>query len=106
MKAYNYWVRNGRQSMWDPKMFLEIISQRTYFLWSSTPNFDSKSDESEINWTPAAKEWADVYLQEWIYPSPNLCNSFDPEFFVRPSEADRFAGLNNISILDASILGP
>jgi hypothetical protein len=31
MIAYEFCVRNGRKSMWDPKMFLEIISQRTYF---------------------------------------------------------------------------
>jgi hypothetical protein len=45
---------NGRRSMWDPEMFLEQISQRTYFLWSSTPNFDLRDDEH--GWTPAAKE--------------------------------------------------
>jgi hypothetical protein len=107
MSAYEYWVRNGRTShMWDPKMFLDIINERTYFLWSSAPNFDLRTDESENDWTPAAKEWADVYLQEWLYPSPNLSNSVYPEFFVRPSEADRFADCNRISILDAAILDP
>jgi hypothetical protein len=104
MEAYNYWVRNGRKSMWNPKMFLDIISQRTYFSWSSAPNFDLRTDESGIDWTPAAKEWADVHVQEWLCPTPDVSNSVYPEFFFRPSEADRFAELNNISILDATVL--
>jgi hypothetical protein len=104
-EAYNYWVRNGRKSMWDPKMFLEIISQRTYFLWSSTPNFDLKTDESENDWTPAAKEWADVHLQDWISPTPDVSNSVYPEFFFRPSEADRWAELNKVPLL-VTVLDP
>jgi hypothetical protein len=27
MEAYNYWVRNGRKSMWNPEMFLLFLSR-------------------------------------------------------------------------------
>jgi hypothetical protein len=102
LDAYNHWVLSERRSMWDPEMFLEQISQRTYFLWSSTPNFDLSNDEH--GWTPAAKEWADVFLQEIIYPADDLAMSAYPEFAFRPSDADTFSHLNNIPIL-TEILG-
>jgi hypothetical protein len=100
LDAYDYWVRNGRRTMWAPEMFLEQISQCTYFLWSSTPNFDLRDDQ---NWTPAAKEWTDIFLQETLCPTNDLAMSTYPEFAFCPSDADTFAHLNNIPILTETL---
>jgi hypothetical protein len=102
LDAYVYWVRNGRDTLWNPESFLQQISQRTYFIWSCTPNYDLNNEEA---WTPCADQWADIHLQEILHPSHDLASSAHPEFAIRPSIADQFAHLNNISLL-TEILNP
>ncbi|KAG9845847.1 hypothetical protein KCU77_g8755, partial [Aureobasidium melanogenum] len=69
MDAYLDWVRNGENN-WDPDIFLQKISQYTYFNWSATPCFDMTD---ETGWPPAAREWADLYLQEILRPDDAGC---------------------------------
>lgn len=94
LDAYATWVRNGRVSLWNPESFLQQISQCTYFIWSSTPKYNLND---EMAWTPCADQWADVHLQAILSPT-DLASCY-PEFSVRPSIADQFAQLNNISLL-------
>lgn len=95
LDAYADWVRNSRASLWSPESFLQTISERTYFIWSSTRNYNLSD---EMAWTPCADQWADVHLQRILNPTDHASSS-SPEFAIRPSIADKFAQLNNITLL-------
>ncbi|CAD0107587.1 unnamed protein product [Aureobasidium uvarum] len=89
--SYLYWIRNGRASLWNPEMFLQRISQSTFFIWSSTPNYDMTDENT---WTPAAKGYTDLYLQEILAPNDIVCFSPYPEFSILPHLAESFAQMN------------
>ena len=101
--AYIHWIKNGEESLWNPEMFLERISQHTFFIWSSTPNYDMNDEAAD--WTPAANEWIDIHLEEILYPAPTLSISPYPEFAVLDNDAKIFAQINNIAGL-TEILDP
>lgn len=102
MDAYLDWIRNGRSSLWNPDIFLQKISQYTYFQWSATPCFDM-TDEN--GWPPAAREWADLYLQEILHPDDEVCFSAFPEFSISPDSAASFSQMN-IAMMDPDYLEP
>lgn len=102
MDAYLDWIRNGRSSLWNPESFLQKISQYTYFQWSATPCFDM-TDEN--GWPPAAREWADLYLQEILQPNDEVCFGAFPEFFVSPDAAASFSQMN-ITMMGPEYLEP
>lgn len=91
MDAYLDWIRNGESDLWNPNIFLEKISQFTYFEWSATPCFDLRNENA---WPPAAREWADLYLQEILQPSDEVCFSGYPEFSFTPEAARTFSQTN------------
>ncbi|KAH0369883.1 hypothetical protein KCU65_g3035, partial [Aureobasidium melanogenum] len=91
MDAYLDWVRNGRSSLWNPDVFLQKISQYTYFNWSAVPCFDMTD---ETDWPPAARSWADLYLQEILQPDDSVCFSAYPEFSFSADAAASFLRLN------------
>ncbi|THY53508.1 hypothetical protein D6C98_04866 [Aureobasidium pullulans] len=95
-RAYTYWIRGGRADKWNPESFLRMVSTQTYFMWSSTPNFNTH----DINaWTPAADEYTNLRLQEVLYPSTELAASNHPEFLVSHQLATQFAALNRDDIV-------
>ncbi|KAG9593798.1 hypothetical protein KCU86_g6344, partial [Aureobasidium melanogenum] len=101
MDAYLDWVRNGENN-WDPDIFLQKISQYTYFNWSATPCFDMTD---ETGWPPAAREWADLYLQEILRPDDAVCFSAFPEFEISPRAAASFLRLNG-ALMSPEYLNP
>ncbi|KAG9669796.1 hypothetical protein KCU99_g3024, partial [Aureobasidium melanogenum] len=102
MDAYLDWVRNGKSSLWNPDIFLQTISQYTYFNWSATPCFDMTD---EAGWPPAARGWADLYLQEILRPDDAVCFSAYPEFSFVPGAAASFLRLNG-ALMSHEYLNP
>ncbi|KAG9598970.1 hypothetical protein KCU77_g4294, partial [Aureobasidium melanogenum] len=101
MDAYLDWIRNGENN-WDPDIFLQKISQYTYFRWSATPCFDMTD---ETGWPPAAREWADLYLQEILRPDDAAGSSAFPEFEISPGAAACFLRLNG-ALMSPEYLNP
>ncbi|KAK6006848.1 hypothetical protein QM012_005856 [Aureobasidium pullulans] len=102
MDAYLYWIRNGMSSFWNPDVFLQKISQYTYFNWSATPCFDMRDEHA---WPPAAREWSDLYLQEILHPTDEVCFSACPETAVLPESATSFSQMN-ITLMSPELLEP
>lgn len=100
--AYIDWIRAGESSLWNPDIFLQKVSQFTYFNWSATPCFDM---ENEHAWPPAARGWADLYLQEILRPSDEVCFSSYPEFAISPDAVGTFSQFN-IAMMSPDYLEP
>ncbi|KAH0281276.1 hypothetical protein KCU91_g377, partial [Aureobasidium melanogenum] len=102
LDAYLDWVRNGRASLWNPDVFLQKISQYTYFNWSAVPCFNLTN---ETDWPPAARGWADLYLQEILRPDDEVCSSAFPEFAISADAAASFLRLNG-ALMSPEYLSP